>query len=69
VSAHSCMAPKTFLIVIYKIFYVQNYLKMAPPNSFIHVSDYSSIEDLANYLLYLSSNPTEYFKYLGMNFC
>jgi len=43
----------------------EDYLAVAPPNSFIHVSDFSSPTDLAKYLLYLDSNPSEYLKYLA----
>jgi hypothetical protein len=38
---------------------------MAPPQSFIHVGDYSSVQELAQHLLFLSNNNTEYSKYLG----
>ncbi len=38
---------------------------MAPPHSFIHVGDYSSVQELAQHLLFLSNNSTEYSKYLG----
>ncbi len=38
---------------------------MAPPQSFIHVGDYSTVQELAQHLLFLSNNSTEYSKYLG----
>jgi len=34
-----------------------------PPHSYIHVNDFSSIEELANYLKYLHKNPQEYANY------
>ncbi len=30
---------------------------MAPPNSFIHISDFESPEKLADYLRFLQNNP------------
>ncbi|CAG9810443.1 unnamed protein product [Chironomus riparius] len=34
-----------------------------PPHSYIHVNDFSSVEDLVNYLKYLDKNPQEYANY------
>jgi hypothetical protein len=41
----------------------QDYQQMAPPGSFIHVEDFNSTLDLANYINYLNTNPQEYNKY------
>lgn len=41
----------------------RDYLNLAPPNSFIHVGDYESIEELATYIRYLDENDVEYLKY------
>ena len=40
-----------------------DYLRIAPPHSFIHAEDFSSPEELAKYLLYLNSNDTAYREY------
>ncbi|XP_071807583.1 4-galactosyl-N-acetylglucosaminide 3-alpha-L-fucosyltransferase FUT6-like isoform X2 [Asterias amurensis] len=42
----------------------ESYLKVAPPNSFIHIGDFNSTEELAKYLKHLDQNPKEYLKYL-----
>jgi len=42
----------------------QDYEKVSPPNSFIHIADFPSAKALAQYLLYLDSHPEEYLKYL-----
>ena len=45
-----------------------NYDKIAPPHSFINAMDFSSPNDLAEYLKYLISNSTaynEYFKWVN----
>ena len=39
------------------------YEKLAPPNSFIHVSDFDSTNELANYLIELSKDDNKYSKY------
>ena len=36
---------------------------LAPPHSFINVRDFPSPKELAEYLLYLNSNPSEYLSY------
>lgn len=41
----------------------EDYERLAPPRSFIHVSDFESIESLANYLLLLDRNDILYQKY------
>ncbi|PIO75220.1 fucosyl transferase, partial [Teladorsagia circumcincta] len=41
-----------------------DYIKVAPPNSFIHVDDYTP-EQLSRYLLYLDRNRTAYNEYFA----
>lgn len=41
----------------------QDYLATAPPNSFIHVDDFSSPKELAQYLHLLAQNETMYLSY------
>jgi hypothetical protein len=43
---------------------IEDYLKVAPPHSFIHVSQFSSVSELADRLKYLMNNHEEYNKYL-----
>lgn len=43
----------------------EDYLKVAPPNSFIHVDDFEDPEHLATYLKYLSSNAHAYNEYFA----
>ncbi|ESN98146.1 hypothetical protein HELRODRAFT_84937 [Helobdella robusta] len=43
----------------------EDYLKSAPPNSFISVEDFPDAKSLANYLLYLDGNEEMYNKYLA----
>ena len=40
-----------------------DYVKLAPPGSFIHVDDFSTPEHLAKHLIHLDGNPEEYNKY------
>ncbi|XP_060551986.1 glycoprotein 3-alpha-L-fucosyltransferase A-like [Ruditapes philippinarum] len=40
-----------------------DYKRMAPPGSYIHVEDFKGPEELANYLLKLAADDTEYNKY------
>jgi glycoprotein 3-alpha-L-fucosyltransferase len=40
-----------------------DYKRVAPPGSFIHVEDFKGPEELANYLLKLAADDTEYNKY------
>jgi glycoprotein 3-alpha-L-fucosyltransferase len=40
-----------------------DYKKAAPSNSYIHVEDFDSAEDLAAHLKYLAENDGEYNKY------
>lgn len=37
--------------------------RFLPPKSYINVEDFENVEDLANYLIFLSENPKEYIKY------
>lgn len=39
------------------------YERHAPPNSFIYADDYDTMEDLADYILYLDKNDNEYNRY------
>ncbi|XP_063599453.1 4-galactosyl-N-acetylglucosaminide 3-alpha-L-fucosyltransferase FUT6-like isoform X1 [Penaeus indicus] len=41
----------------------EDYRRMLPPNSFVHVDDYETPEDLAKYLKFLDSNREAYMKY------
>jgi glycoprotein 3-alpha-L-fucosyltransferase len=44
----------------------EDYKAVAPPNSYIHVEDFKSIKDLAEYLTLLDNNDVlynEYFEY------
>ncbi|ETN66371.1 alpha-(1,3)-fucosyltransferase C [Anopheles darlingi] len=40
-----------------------DYLRFAPPGSYIDVQDYASVSDLVAHLLFLVDNPQEYVKY------
>ncbi|KAJ8047074.1 Glycoprotein 3-alpha-L-fucosyltransferase A [Holothuria leucospilota] len=40
-----------------------DYVKIAPPHSFIHIYDFSSIFKLAEYIKYLDKNDTAYLEY------
>ncbi|XP_045624133.1 glycoprotein 3-alpha-L-fucosyltransferase A [Procambarus clarkii] len=42
---------------------VENYKKLMPPNSFIHIDEYDSPQHLAKHLQYLASNSEAYNKY------
>jgi len=54
---------KLLLVPIVLVRY--NYDRIAPPKSFIAVDDFGSIEDLANYLTFLSNNITAYMEYFN----
>jgi len=41
----------------------EDYLRIAPPHSFIHAEDFSSPAELSKYLLYLDTNDTAYREY------
>ncbi len=43
---------------------IPNYDNYMPPYSYINAGDYKSAKELADYLLYVSSNETEYNAYL-----
>ncbi|VDN16201.1 unnamed protein product [Dibothriocephalus latus] len=43
----------------------EDYCAIAPPNSFIHVDDFSSPADLAEYLHWLDRNDTAYASYFA----
>ncbi len=43
----------------------EDYLDVAPPNSYINVDDFKSIEELADYLKYLDKNDTAYAAYFA----
>ncbi len=45
--------------------YKEDYLDVAPPNSYINVDDFKSIEELADYLKYLDKNDTAYAAYFA----
>lgn len=40
-----------------------DYNRFAPPHSYINANDFASAKDLAEYLLHLDKNPSEYIKY------
>ncbi|CAG5134800.1 unnamed protein product, partial [Candidula unifasciata] len=42
----------------------EDYTKIAPPHSFIHVNDFTDIKHLVDYLYYLAKNETAYNEYL-----
>ena len=42
-----------------------DYSEIAPPNSYIDVNDFESVNDLANYLIRLSQNQEEYHSYFA----
>ena len=39
------------------------YEALLPKNSFIHIDDFNSTEDLAKHLIYLDENDSQYLKY------
>ncbi|VDP08809.1 unnamed protein product [Schistosoma mattheei] len=43
----------------------EEYKRVAPPHSFIHVDQFESPEKLANYLKYLDRNDTAYNEYFS----
>lgn len=38
-------------------------MQILPPHSYIHVEEFASPRDLANYLLYLNTTPSELYTY------
>lgn len=49
--------------IIPVVFNGANMSNFLPPKSYINVNDFATVEDLANYLKFLSENPKEYVKY------
>ena len=47
---------------------ISRYSKRTAPKSFIHVDDFSTIQELADYLIYLDKNETAYLEYLDWKF-
>ncbi|KAL1482872.1 hypothetical protein MTO96_013379 [Rhipicephalus appendiculatus] len=43
----------------------EEYARLAPPHSFIHVEDFEGPEDLARYLVYLAGNASAYNEYFA----
>jgi len=41
----------------------ETYERLLPPHSFIHVGDFPTLKDLAEYILHLDKNEEEYRKY------
>lgn len=46
-----------------------NYSRIAPPHSVIDVNDYSSVEELAKYLVHLTENPVSKTLQYGSQIC
>lgn len=44
------------------------YTRVAPPNSFIHISDFESMQKLADYIKYLDANNEAYNKYFAWRY-
>ena len=42
---------------------IEKYEKTLPPNSFLHVDNFTSTHEIVKYLKYLIENPTQYLKY------
>ena len=42
---------------------IKDYEEAAPPNSFLHIDNFTSVEELGDYLKYLDSNPDVYKRY------
>ena len=40
-----------------------DYKRIAPPHSYIHVDDFASMKELANYLIFLDQNDSYYNQY------
>ncbi len=51
------------LLILIISFCSGRYKEIAPPHSYIDVSDYDSPKHLAEYLLHLDANPAEYLSY------
>jgi alpha-1,3-fucosyltransferase len=52
---------KRFVIPI--VYGGADYSKYAPPKSYIDVNEFETVNDLAEYLIYLDQHPAEYIKY------
>ena len=63
------MTEKFFLSYKYNTvpvtFGLANYSLFGPPGSYINALDFDSVQELANYLLYLDKNDDEYLKYFS----
>lgn len=44
---------------------LQNYLDLAPPDSFLHVDQFNSLKEMADYMLEISRNPRKMRKHLS----
>ena len=42
---------------------IRDYEEIAPPNSFLHVDNFTSVKELGDYLKYLDTNPDVYNSY------
>ena len=56
-----CMNTKFFFEFFYfQITYVSGYIEQAPEHSYIDVNNYESVEELANYLKYLTKHTVSF---------
>lgn len=56
-------SPSYFLPVVMGGLSIEDYTSIAPPNSFLHVSNFTSVKALGEYLTYLSENDYAFNKY------
>ena len=59
---YNVLATKSAIPIVYGA-KKHEYEIVAPPHSFIHIDDFKSTEDLADYLYYLTENTTAYMEY------